>query len=118
MAAGLWEHSTENALRLVAIGSKKGPFSSNQSDANKRINWYSLIEVAKANNVELHVYLKKVFNLLQQVKYIDDINALLPVHAKAWLLSRLGSNDQLAFQFATSLYLLKVSYMKFEMNAI
>ena len=49
---------------------------------NKRVNLYSPIEVATASDVEFHVYLKTVFNLLQPVTNVDDINALLPVHVK------------------------------------
>jgi transposase len=72
----------ENAIRPFVIGRKNWLFSSSQSGAHASANLYSLIETAKANNVEPYVYLKKVFILLPQINSIDDIDALLPWHVK------------------------------------
>jgi hypothetical protein len=40
-------------------------------------NLYSLIETAKANNVESYTHFKKALTLLPQVKTIDDVDVLL-----------------------------------------
>lgn len=43
-----------------------------------RIQVYSLVESAKANNVEPSVYLKEVFTKLPAATCAEDIEALLP----------------------------------------
>jgi transposase len=41
-------------------------------------NLYSLVESAKANNLEPSAYLKTVFTLLPQAKTVEEVEALLP----------------------------------------
>ncbi|MCU7881138.1 MAG: transposase domain-containing protein, partial [Candidatus Thiodiazotropha sp. (ex Lucinoma aequizonata)] len=41
-------------------------------------NLYSLIETAKANQLEPYAYLKQVFTLLPNAKTIEDVDQLLP----------------------------------------
>lgn len=41
---------------------------------------YSMIETAKANDLEPYAYLKTVFTKLPQAESIEDIEALLPWH--------------------------------------
>jgi transposase len=46
--------------------------------ASASANFYSLIETAKANGLELSAYLAEVFTKLPLVKSVEDIEALLP----------------------------------------
>lgn len=39
---------------------------------------YSLIETAKANELEAYTYLKTIFTKLPQAETLEDIEALLP----------------------------------------
>ncbi|WP_310649647.1 MULTISPECIES: transposase domain-containing protein [unclassified Colwellia] len=41
-------------------------------------NLYSLVESAKANNLEPSAYLKTVFTLFPQAKTVEEVEALLP----------------------------------------
>ena len=41
-------------------------------------NFYSLVETAKANNVEPSIYLKEVFTRLPAATCVEDVEALLP----------------------------------------
>jgi hypothetical protein len=41
-------------------------------------NLYSLVETAKANNVEPSVYLKEIFTRLPAATCVEDVEALLP----------------------------------------
>lgn len=82
---GRWpidNNRAENAVRPFVIGRKNWLFSNSQAGARASANLYSLIETAKANDVEPYVYLKKVFTLLPLVKTIDDYDALLPWNVK------------------------------------
>ena len=40
--------------------------------------YYSLIESAKANNLELHDYLRRMLKRLPYAETVDDFEALLP----------------------------------------
>ncbi|MFQ3278255.1 MAG: transposase, partial [Colwellia sp.] len=53
-------------------------FSSSLEGAKASANLYSLVESAKANNLEPSAYLKTVFTLLPQAKILEDVEALLP----------------------------------------
>jgi transposase len=68
----------ENAIRPFVIGRKNWLFANSQAGAHASANLYSLIETAKANEVEPYAYLKCVFTRLPQVKSLEDIDALLP----------------------------------------
>jgi transposase len=68
----------ENAIRPFVIGRKNWLFSVSQQGAKASANLYSLIETAKANNLEPYAYLKKVFTELPNAKTIEDIDRLLP----------------------------------------
>jgi hypothetical protein len=46
--------------------------------AEASANQYSLVETAKANQVEPHAYLSHLFARLPNVKTVDDYEALLP----------------------------------------
>lgn len=78
---GAWpidNNRAENSIRPFVIGRKNWLFANSQAGAHASANLYSLIETAKANELEPYEYLKQVFTLLPQAKNIDDIDALLP----------------------------------------
>ncbi|MFK4754905.1 IS66 family transposase, partial [Oceanobacter antarcticus] len=51
----------ENAIRPFAIGRKNWLFSDSQRGAKASAMMYSLIETAKANDLEPYAYLRRVF---------------------------------------------------------
>lgn len=82
---GSWpidNNRAENTIRPFVIGRKNWLFSSSQAGAYASANLYSLIETAKANNLEPYPYLKEIFTLLPQVQSLKDIDALLPWNIK------------------------------------
>lgn len=68
----------ENAIRPFVVGRKNWLFSATVQGAKANANLYSLIETAKANNLEPHRYLKTVFEQVPAAKGIEDIEALPP----------------------------------------
>lgn len=83
--SGAWpidNNRAENAIRPFVIGRKNWLFANSQAGAYASANLYSLIETAKANEVEPYAYLKQVFTLLPQAKNLEDIDALLPQRVK------------------------------------
>lgn len=78
---GAWpidNNHAENCIRPFVIGRKNWLFSTSVAGAKASANLYSLVESAKANNLEPSAYLKTVFTLLPQAETIEDIEALLP----------------------------------------
>ena len=72
----------ENAVRPFVIGRKNWLFANSQAGARASANLYSLIETAKANDLEPYTYLKQVFTQLPQAESVDAIEALLPWNVK------------------------------------
>jgi transposase len=72
----------ENAIRPFVIGRKAWLFSASQKGATASANLYSLIETAKANGLEPHAYLKKIFTELPNAKTLEDVENLLPWNCK------------------------------------
>jgi hypothetical protein len=68
----------ENAIRPFAIGRKNWMFSDSQKGAKASAMFYSMIETAKANNIEPYQYLRSVFTKLPQAESIEAIEELLP----------------------------------------
>lgn len=68
----------ENAIRPFVIGRKNYLFSASVRGATSSANIYSLIETAKANNLEPYTYLRRVFADLPKAMSVDQIEALLP----------------------------------------
>lgn len=68
----------ERAIRPFTIGRKNWLFSKSQAGATASANLYSLIETAKANELNVYDYLKLVFKELPNAQSIGDIEALLP----------------------------------------
>jgi transposase len=77
---GAWpidNNLAENAIRPMVIGRKIGCLQPQKKSAKASANLYSLVETAKANNVEPSAYLKEVFTKLPAVTCVEDIEALL-----------------------------------------
>lgn len=68
----------ENAIRPFVIGRKNWLFCDTIAGATASARLYSLIETAKANGLEPHAYLTRVFTDLPKATTVDDIEALLP----------------------------------------
>lgn len=73
----------ENAIRPFVIGRKNWLFSATVQGATSSANLYSLIETAKANQLEPYSYLRRVFKTLPLASTVDDIEALLPWNMNA-----------------------------------
>ena len=57
-------------------------FSTSIQGAKASGNLYSLIETAKANDLEPYAYLKTVFSKLPNINNYDDVDRLLPINCK------------------------------------
>lgn len=68
----------ENAIRPFVVGRKGWLFADTVGGANASANLYSLIETAKANNIEPYRYLVALFKQLPLAQTVDDYEALLP----------------------------------------
>ena len=68
----------ENAIRPFVIGRKAWLFSDTVHGAKASAHLYSLVETAKANGVEPHAYLSRLFERLPHLKTVEDFEALLP----------------------------------------
>lgn len=68
----------ENAIRPFVIGRKGWLFSDTVRGAKASANLYSLIETAKANDLEPHAYLSQLFERLPHLTTVRDFEALLP----------------------------------------
>lgn len=66
----------ENAIRPFAVGRRAWLFSDSVAGARSSAVLYSLVETAKANNLNPHAYLKHVFTELP--KNDRDLDRLLP----------------------------------------
>ena len=69
---------TENAIRPFCVGRRNWLFSDSVAGVKASANLYSLIETAKANNLEPYAYLRTLFTDLPRAQTLDDIEALLP----------------------------------------
>ena len=67
----------ENAIRPFCIGRKNWLFSQTTSDAASA-RLYSLAESAKANGIEPHAYLSRLFDELPKAKPADHFEVLSP----------------------------------------
>ena len=68
----------ENAIRPFVVGRKNWLFSATPDGAHASATLYSLIETAKANNLEPYWYLRYLFERLTMVKTQADYRSLLP----------------------------------------
>jgi transposase len=68
----------ENAIRPFVVGRKNWLFSATPAGADASAAVYSLIETAKANNLEPYWYLRYLFEKLPSAKTTEDYKSLLP----------------------------------------
>ena len=68
----------ENAIRPFTVGRKNWLFAKSQAGAKASANLYSLIETAKANQLNPYDYLRHVFKELPNANRLEDVEALLP----------------------------------------
>ena len=68
----------ENAIRPFAIGRKNWMFSNSQQGAKSSALLYSIIETAKANDLEPYTYLCELLTKLPACECLEDFEALLP----------------------------------------
>ncbi len=71
-------NGAENTIRPFVLGRKNWLFSASVKGVKSSANLYSLIETAKANNLEPYAYLRRVFTELPKAETIEAIEALLP----------------------------------------
>lgn len=72
----------ERAIKPFVMGRKAWLFSNSTAGAHTSARLYSLIETAKANEIEPIKYLEYLFTKLPYCKHIDDYEALLPWYVK------------------------------------
>ncbi len=72
----------ENAIRPFAVGRRNWLFSDTPRGARASATCYSLIETAKANNLEPYDYLVKVLQRIAAADTLEKIEALLPWNVK------------------------------------
>jgi transposase len=72
----------ENALRPFVVGRKSWLFCDTQAGAAASARLYSIVESAKANEVEPHAYLTYLFTNLPAASTADHFEALLPWNVK------------------------------------
>jgi len=76
----------ENHVRPIAIGRKNWLFTTSVKGANSLCNWYSIIETAKANNLDAYAYLKYILKELPIYQAEDkDMDELLPWNVRELL---------------------------------
>ena len=70
----------ENAIRPFVIGRKNWLFSDTPQGARASAMLYSIIETAKANDLEPFKYLAYLFKILPTAINLEEVEALLPWH--------------------------------------
>jgi len=70
----------ENAIRSFVVGRKNWLFSGSPRGARASAAIYSLIETAKANDLEPYQYLRHLFENIPQAKTAKGLKALLPMN--------------------------------------
>ena len=71
-------NAVENGIRPFVVGRKNWLFSGTAQGAAASAALYSLIETAKANDLEPYSYLRHIFEKLPMAETLEDIEALLP----------------------------------------
>lgn len=73
----------ENAIRPFVVGRKNWLFAGTPDGAKASATMYSLIETAKANNLDVYKYLRFLFENLPLAQDEDDYRKLLPTGVSA-----------------------------------
>jgi transposase len=71
-------NAAENAIRPFVLGRKNWLFAGAPKGAHASATFFSLIETAKANNLEPYRYLRHVFEKLPCAESEEDLRLLLP----------------------------------------
>ena len=72
----------ENAIRPFAIGRKNWLFADTRKGAEASAVCYSLIETAKANNLDPQAYIKHILDHIAMADTLEKLEALLPWSVK------------------------------------
>ena len=72
----------ENAIRPFAVGRKNWLFATTPEGARASALYYSLIETAKANNIDPYQYLQFLIAGIATAETVEDYEALLPWNMK------------------------------------
>lgn len=72
----------ENKIRPFAVGRRNWLFCDTQQGAHASAALYSLVETAKANDLNPYAYLKYILAKIPTAQTVDDFEALLPWHVK------------------------------------
>lgn len=85
-------NAAENAIRPFVIGRKNWLFSGTPEGAEASAILYSLIETAKANQVEPYSYLRHIFEKLPASSSLEELELLLPwnIDAKQLAMTAVG----------------------------
>jgi len=75
---GLDNNAAENAIRPFAVGRKNWLFAGSPAGARASANLYSLVETAKANDLEPYRYLRYIFENLPYARTEEDYRKLTP----------------------------------------
>ena len=68
----------ENAIRPFALGRRNWLFSDTVNGAKASASLYSLVQTARANELEPYAYLRRLFTELPAARSVADFEALLP----------------------------------------
>ena len=71
----------ENAIRPFALGRRNWLFADTVKGAQASASLYSLVQTARANDLEPYAYLRRLFAELPAAQSVADIEALLPFSA-------------------------------------
>ena len=71
-------NAAENAIRPFVIGRKNWLFNSTPEGASASADMYSLIETAKANDIEPYAYLRYLFENIPTAMTKEDFKSLMP----------------------------------------
>ena len=72
----------ENAIRPFVIGRKAWLFADTPKGATASAMYYTLIETAKANEIDPYKYILYLCQHIASAETVDDIEALLPWNVK------------------------------------
>ena len=72
----------ENAIRPFAVGRKAWLFADTPQGARASATCYSLVESAKANDLEPYSYLRQVLAHIGDADTVEKLEALLPWNMK------------------------------------
>ena len=81
VSATFWQR-TQYPLRPFVVGRKAWLFSDTPAGASASALYYTLIETAKANQLDPYRYIKHLVGHIAAAETVEDIEALLPWNVK------------------------------------